>query len=92
MIDSLAVYKDAAGEMEVMHLSTLSKKEAIELGMPISTRSSGLMKPSARRKPPARAIASRSGTAQTVSRSRRFSSSSMISPRKSGWLNPSTSS
>jgi len=34
---------------------------------PISTRSSGLMKPSLRRKPPARAIASRSGTAQWCS-------------------------
>jgi hypothetical protein len=31
---------------------------------PISMRSSGLMKPSLMRKPPARAIASRSGTAQ----------------------------
>ncbi len=32
LIDSLAVYKDAAGELEVMHLSNLSKEEAIELG------------------------------------------------------------
>ena len=32
VIDSLAVYKDAAGEIEVMHLSNLSKDEAIELG------------------------------------------------------------
>src|SRR5438552_6095261 len=32
LIDSLAVYKDAAGEIEVMHLSNLSKEEAIELG------------------------------------------------------------
>ena len=32
VIDALAVYKDAAGEMEVMHLSNLSKEEAIELG------------------------------------------------------------
>ena len=32
VIDSLAVYKDAAGEIEVMHLSNLSKEEAIELG------------------------------------------------------------
>ena len=32
VIDSLAVYKDADGEMEVMHLSNLSKEEAIELG------------------------------------------------------------
>jgi uncharacterized membrane protein len=32
VIDSLAVYKDAAGDIEVMHLSNLSKDEAIELG------------------------------------------------------------
>ena len=32
VIDALAVYKDAAGEIEVMHLSNLSKDEAIELG------------------------------------------------------------
>ncbi len=32
VIDALAVYKDAAGEIEVMHLSNLTKDEAIELG------------------------------------------------------------
>jgi uncharacterized membrane protein len=32
VIDSLAVYKDAQGGMEVMHLSNISKEEAIELG------------------------------------------------------------
>ena len=32
VIDSLAVYKDAAGELEVEHLSNLSEQEAIELG------------------------------------------------------------
>lgn len=32
VIDSLAVYKDAEGEIEVMHLSNLSKEEAVELG------------------------------------------------------------
>jgi uncharacterized membrane protein len=32
VIDALAVHKDAAGEIEVMHLSNLSKDEAIELG------------------------------------------------------------
>jgi uncharacterized membrane protein len=32
VIDSLAVYKDAQGEMEVEHLSNLSEDEAIELG------------------------------------------------------------
>ena len=32
VIDSLAVYKDAAGELEVEHLSNLSQDEAIELG------------------------------------------------------------
>ena len=36
VIDSLAVYKDAAGEMEVMHLSNLSKEEAIELGSKVA--------------------------------------------------------
>ena len=35
VIDSLAVYKDPAGEMEVMHLSNLSKQEAQELGSKI---------------------------------------------------------
>jgi uncharacterized membrane protein len=32
VIDALAVYKDAAGEFEVEHLSNLSEGEAIELG------------------------------------------------------------
>lgn len=32
VIDALAVYKDAAGELEVAHLSNLSTDEAIELG------------------------------------------------------------
>ena len=32
VIDALAVYKDAGGEVEVMHLSNLSTDEAIELG------------------------------------------------------------
>jgi len=35
VIDSLAVYKDAAGELEVEHLSNLSEDEAIELGSKI---------------------------------------------------------
>ncbi|MGO9909047.1 MAG: hypothetical protein ACLP4R_27125 [Solirubrobacteraceae bacterium] len=30
MIDALAVHKDADGEIEMQHLSTLSKEEAIE--------------------------------------------------------------
>jgi uncharacterized membrane protein len=32
VIDALAVHKDADGEIEVQHLSNLSKNEAIELG------------------------------------------------------------
>jgi uncharacterized membrane protein len=32
VIDALAVYKDAEGEMEVEHLSNLSTEEAVELG------------------------------------------------------------
>jgi len=32
VIDALAVHKDADGEIEVAHLSTLSKDEAIEVG------------------------------------------------------------
>ena len=32
VIDSLAVYKDANGEIEVEHLSNLSREEAVELG------------------------------------------------------------
>ena len=32
VIDSLAVYKDASGEIEAMHLSNLTQDEAIELG------------------------------------------------------------
>ena len=32
MIDALAVYKDADGELEVEHLSNLTQDEAIELG------------------------------------------------------------
>ena len=32
VIDALAVHKDAEGEIEVVHLSNLSREEAIELG------------------------------------------------------------
>src|SRR4051794_36759559 len=35
VIDALAVYKDADGELEAMHLSNLSDEEAIELGSKI---------------------------------------------------------
>jgi uncharacterized membrane protein len=35
VIDALAVYKDAEGELEVEHLSNLSRDEAIELGTKI---------------------------------------------------------
>jgi len=35
VIDSLAVYKDAEGELEVEHLSNLTEDEAIELGSKI---------------------------------------------------------
>lgn len=35
VIDALAVHKDADGEIEVAHLSNLSKEEAIELGSKI---------------------------------------------------------
>jgi uncharacterized membrane protein len=35
VIDSLAVYKDADGELEVEHLSNLTRDEAIELGSTI---------------------------------------------------------
>ncbi len=35
VIDSLAVYKDADGELEVEHLSNLSEAEAIEMGTKI---------------------------------------------------------
>jgi uncharacterized membrane protein len=36
VIDSLAVYKDAEGEIEVMHLSNLTNEEAIELGSKVA--------------------------------------------------------
>ncbi len=36
VIDSLAVYKDAEGEIEVMHLSNLTKEEAIEFGSKVA--------------------------------------------------------
>jgi uncharacterized membrane protein len=36
VIDALAVYKDAEGEMEVRHLSNLTKEEAIEFGRKVA--------------------------------------------------------
>ncbi len=36
VIDSLAVYKDAEGEIEVRHLSNLTKEEAVELGSKVA--------------------------------------------------------
>jgi uncharacterized membrane protein len=36
VIDSLAVYKDAEGEMEVLHLSNLTRDEAIEFGSKVA--------------------------------------------------------
>ena len=38
VIDALAVYKDAAGEIEAMHLSNLTQDEAIELGSVVGAR------------------------------------------------------
>src|SRR3982751_6445038 len=35
VIDALAVYKDAAGEIEIEHLSNLTQDEAVELGTKI---------------------------------------------------------
>src|SRR5438045_6839228 len=35
VIDALAVYKDAEGEIEVEHLSNLTQEEAVELGTKI---------------------------------------------------------
>mgnify|MGYP000865067213 CR=1 FL=1 len=32
VVDALAVYKDDAGDVEVVHLSNLSRDEAIEMG------------------------------------------------------------
>ena len=36
VIDALAVYKDANGEIEVEHLSNLTQDEAIELGSKVA--------------------------------------------------------
>jgi uncharacterized membrane protein len=36
VIDSLAVYKDVEGEIEVMHLSNLTSEEAVELGSKVA--------------------------------------------------------
>jgi uncharacterized membrane protein len=36
VIDALAVYKDAGGEVEVQHLSNLSRDEAVELGSKVA--------------------------------------------------------
>jgi len=36
VIDALAVYKDAAGELEVEHLSNLTEEEAVELGSAVA--------------------------------------------------------
>lgn len=36
VIDSLAVYKDSGGELEVEHLSNLSQEEAVELGSKVA--------------------------------------------------------
>ena len=36
VIDALAVHKDAEGEVEVMHLSNLTRDEAIELGSKVA--------------------------------------------------------
>jgi len=36
VIDSLAVYKDAKGEVEVMHLSNLTKEQAAEMGSKVA--------------------------------------------------------
>ncbi len=36
VIDALAVHKDAEGDMEIMHLSNLTKDEAIEMGSKVA--------------------------------------------------------
>ena len=57
----MASHHDFAAAAVSMSCSALASSADIS---PISMRSSGLINPSPRRKPPARAIASRSGTAQ----------------------------
>ncbi len=41
VIDALAVHKDADGEIEVQHLSNLTKEEAIEVGTIVGAHRSG---------------------------------------------------
>jgi len=43
VIDSLVVYKDADGELEVEHLSNLTEQEAIELGSKIGDSAAALV-------------------------------------------------
>ena len=59
--DGIGHCVDFAAAVVSMACSSLASSAS---SSPISTRSSGLMNPSLSRKPPARAIASRSGTAQ----------------------------
>ena len=61
LLVAMASRHDFAAPAVSMSCSSLASSADIS---PISMRSSGLINPSPRRKPPARAIASRSGTAQ----------------------------
>ena len=61
LVVAMASRHDFAAAAVSMSCSALASSADIS---PISMRSSGLINPSPRRKPPARAIASRSGTAQ----------------------------
>ena len=45
MVDALAVYKDANGDLEAEHLSNLTEDEAIEIGLARSAPSSASASP-----------------------------------------------
>ena len=78
VIDALAVYKDAAGEFEVEHLSNLSEDEAIELGSTVGALvglgiegeegASGRRRGGARRRPPTACTSSPTRTPGTCSK------------------------
>jgi hypothetical protein len=82
VIDSLVVYKDADGELEVEHLSNLSRDEAIEVGSKIGALIGlGIEGGRESRQAPSQALRrSRSKAAYASSARRRAGKYSMASP------------
>ncbi len=86
VIDAMAVYKDAGGELEVEHLSNLTEQEAVELGTKIGALIglgiAGEEGAVAGARPAARSRRPRASTSSATSTNGTYSRTSLTIPRQ----------